>query len=184
MARYGGDEFAILLVETSKSGASCYAERIRQALADGPCSHSRQITASFGIARLPGDGLASSEASLRAAGEALYAAKRDGKTSVARYEPEPTFAQAQQDSPHANPALSCFSLFPHLIWLLQVPLGPVAAHAAGLDLWSLHVPGQLVGRRLIFVDLGSMVEWLPDVSAPITNLMRRHDLKGPMEEIC
>ena len=41
MARYGGDEFAILLVDRPKSGASCYAERIRQALADCPFSHSR-----------------------------------------------------------------------------------------------------------------------------------------------
>jgi diguanylate cyclase (GGDEF)-like protein len=87
----------ILLVETPKSGASYYAERIRQALADCPFSHSRQITASFGIARLPEDSLASSEALIRAAAEALYAAKRDGKNSVASYEPEPTFAQAQQD---------------------------------------------------------------------------------------
>jgi diguanylate cyclase (GGDEF)-like protein len=62
IARYGGDEFAILLVETPKSGASYYAERIRQALADCPFSHSRQITASFGIASLPEDDLASSEA--------------------------------------------------------------------------------------------------------------------------
>jgi GGDEF domain-containing protein len=51
----------ILLVETPKSGASYYAERIRQALADCPFSHSRQITASFGIASLPEDSLASSE---------------------------------------------------------------------------------------------------------------------------
>jgi diguanylate cyclase (GGDEF)-like protein len=87
----------ILLVETPKSGASYYAERIRQALADCPFSHSRQITASFGIASLPEDSLASSEALIRAAAEALYAAKRDGKNSVASYEPEPTFAQAQQD---------------------------------------------------------------------------------------
>jgi diguanylate cyclase (GGDEF)-like protein len=97
MARHGGDEFAILLVETSKSGASCYAERIRQALADCRFSHSRQITDSFGIASLPEDSLASSEALIRAADEALYAAKRDGKNSVASYEPEPTFAQVQRD---------------------------------------------------------------------------------------
>jgi diguanylate cyclase (GGDEF)-like protein len=82
----------ILLVETPKSGASYYAERIRQALADCPFSHSRQITASFGIASLPEDSLASSEALIRAAAEALYATKRDGKNSVASYEPEPTFA--------------------------------------------------------------------------------------------
>ena len=92
MARYGGDEFAILLVETPKSGASCYAERICQALADCAFSHARQsqITASFGIASLPEDSLVSSEALIRAADEALYAAKREGKNSVASYEPETT----------------------------------------------------------------------------------------------
>jgi diguanylate cyclase (GGDEF)-like protein len=94
VARYGGDEFAILLVETPKSGASCYAERIRQALADCPFSHSRQITASFGIASLSEDDLACSEALIRAADEALYAAKRDGKNSVAGYEPATSLAQA------------------------------------------------------------------------------------------
>jgi diguanylate cyclase (GGDEF)-like protein len=96
IARYGGDEFAILLVETPKSGASYYAERIRQALADYPFSHSRQITASFGVASLPEDDLASSEALVRAADAALYAAKRDGKNSVASYESSISLAQAQQ----------------------------------------------------------------------------------------
>jgi diguanylate cyclase (GGDEF)-like protein len=71
MARYGGDEYAIVLVETPKSGPSYYAERIRQPLADCPFSHSRQITASFGSARLPEDRRASSEALIRAADEAL-----------------------------------------------------------------------------------------------------------------
>ena len=94
MARYGGDEFAILLVETPKSGASCYAERICQALAACPFSHGRQITASFGIVSLPEDSLTSSEALIRAADEALYAAKREGKNSVASYEPETTCVQA------------------------------------------------------------------------------------------
>jgi GGDEF domain-containing protein len=56
----------------------------------------RQITASFGIASLPEDCLASSEALIGAADEALYAAKRDGKNSVASYELETTCAQAQQ----------------------------------------------------------------------------------------
>jgi diguanylate cyclase (GGDEF)-like protein len=98
MARYGGDEFAILLVETPKSGASCYAERIRQALADCPFSHSRQITASFGIASLPEDDLTSSEALIRAADATLYAAKRGGKNSVASYEPETACAQAHRPS--------------------------------------------------------------------------------------
>jgi len=36
VSRYGGDEFAVLLVETSKSGARLYADRIRQSSRPSP----------------------------------------------------------------------------------------------------------------------------------------------------
>src|SRR6184192_1821263 len=39
VARFGGDEFTILLVETPKAGAQLYAERIRQVVATFPFSH-------------------------------------------------------------------------------------------------------------------------------------------------
>jgi diguanylate cyclase (GGDEF)-like protein len=97
LARYGGDEFAILLVDTAESGASCYAERMRQTLAACPLSHGRPITASFGIACLPNDSIASAEALFRAADEAVYEAKRGGKNTIARYQPETILAQAQRD---------------------------------------------------------------------------------------
>jgi diguanylate cyclase (GGDEF)-like protein len=95
IARYGGDEFAILLVNTSKSGAYSYAERMRQMLADCTFSHARQVTASFGIASLPEDIIASSEELIRAADEALYEAKRGGKNSVTSHEPVAFHAEAQ-----------------------------------------------------------------------------------------
>src|SRR5207249_1776592 len=53
VSRYGGDEFAVLLVETSKSGARLYADRIRQVVATFPYSHGKRVTASFGVASLP-----------------------------------------------------------------------------------------------------------------------------------
>src|SRR5437660_141647 len=83
VSRYGGDEFAILLVETSKAGARLYADRIRQVVATFPFSHGKSITASFGVASLPDDEAANSEDLFRAADEALYAAKRAGKNQVA-----------------------------------------------------------------------------------------------------
>jgi diguanylate cyclase (GGDEF)-like protein len=83
VCRYGGDEFAVLLVETSKAGAQLYADRIRQIIESYPFSHRRPITASFGIASLPDDEATTSEHLIRAADEALYAAKRAGKNQVA-----------------------------------------------------------------------------------------------------
>jgi diguanylate cyclase (GGDEF)-like protein len=83
VSRYGGDEFAILLVETSKAGARLYADRIRQVIGAFPFSHGKQITASLGVASVPDDEAGTAEDLFRAADEALYAAKRAGKNQVA-----------------------------------------------------------------------------------------------------
>jgi diguanylate cyclase (GGDEF)-like protein len=83
VSRYGGDEFAVLLVETSKAGARLYADRIREVVAKHPFSHGKAITASFGVASLPDDEAGTAEDLFRAADEALYAAKRAGKNQVA-----------------------------------------------------------------------------------------------------
>jgi diguanylate cyclase (GGDEF)-like protein len=86
ICRYGGDEFAVLLVETSKDGARLYADRIRHVLSTHPFAHGRRLTASFGIASLPEDVAPGAEDLIRAADEALYAAKRAGKNRVSVYE--------------------------------------------------------------------------------------------------
>jgi diguanylate cyclase (GGDEF)-like protein len=86
ICRYGGDEFAVLLVETSKAGARLYADRIRHVLSTYTFGHGRRVTASFGIASLPEDVLPGTDDLLRAADEALYAAKRAGKNRVSLHE--------------------------------------------------------------------------------------------------
>ena len=86
MCRYGGDEFAILLVETPKAGAQVYADRIRHVLEHHVFPHGQRISASIGIATLPDDVGAAAEDLLRAADEALYAAKRAGKNRVSAHE--------------------------------------------------------------------------------------------------
>jgi diguanylate cyclase (GGDEF)-like protein len=83
VARWGGDEFSVLLVETSRAGARLYADRIRQVVSTHPFAHGKAITASFGIASLPDDDAATSEDLVRTADEALYTAKRAGKNQVA-----------------------------------------------------------------------------------------------------
>jgi diguanylate cyclase (GGDEF)-like protein len=83
VSRYGGDEFVVLLVETSKAGACLYAERIREVISKFPFSHGKPITASLGVASLPDDEASTGEDLFKMADEALYAAKRSGKNQVA-----------------------------------------------------------------------------------------------------
>jgi diguanylate cyclase (GGDEF)-like protein len=86
ICRYGGDEFAVLLVETSKAGARLYADRIRYVLSSYHFTHLRRVTASFGIASLPEDVAPTAGDLIQAADEALYAAKRAGKNRVSVHE--------------------------------------------------------------------------------------------------
>jgi diguanylate cyclase (GGDEF)-like protein len=83
VSRHGGDEFAVLLVETSRAGARLYADRIREVVSKYPFSHGKVVTASFGVASLPDDEAGTAEDLFRAADEAMYAAKRAGKNQVA-----------------------------------------------------------------------------------------------------
>ena len=82
-ARLGGEEFAVLVPETSLAGALAVAERLRT-LVGAPLlfRHGEEIsaTASFGVAELlPGEG---ADALLRRADAALYRAKAAGKNTV------------------------------------------------------------------------------------------------------
>jgi diguanylate cyclase (GGDEF)-like protein/PAS domain S-box-containing protein len=70
--RYGGDEFAIILPETTVAGAKHVASRIRSLLATD--SFQPRLSASVGVALYPQDG-ESMEALLRIADRELYAMK-------------------------------------------------------------------------------------------------------------
>ncbi len=87
VSRYGGDEFAILLVETSKAGARLYAERIREVIERFRFSHDKPVTASLGVASMPEDDVATAEELFKMTDEALYVAKRSGKNQVGSLDP-------------------------------------------------------------------------------------------------
>jgi diguanylate cyclase (GGDEF)-like protein len=81
-ARYGGDEFALILPHTQPDGALRVCERIRKAveqIALGAGGTSVSVTASLGIADFPADDVAGAEDLIRAADSALYGAKRAGR---------------------------------------------------------------------------------------------------------
>ena len=77
-ARYGGDEFALILPETPLEQAHQVADRISQRLANDP--ETPRISASIGVAEYPDDGQ-TIEHILGAADEALYSEKHKGQSS-------------------------------------------------------------------------------------------------------
>lgn len=82
IARYGGDEFAILLAETDSLGAFTVAVRIRSAMAKDPAQASISTTLSIGVSTWNAVGEASSDELIRAADRALYAAKHNGRDRI------------------------------------------------------------------------------------------------------
>jgi two-component system cell cycle response regulator len=84
-ARIGGEEFAVLLVETRKDGGFEVAERLRTAIKSLELPRAGHITASFGVAECPSDAQTAAEI-LKAADVALYEAKRNGRDQVVALE--------------------------------------------------------------------------------------------------
>ncbi len=100
VARFGGEEFVILLPETNKSKARRVAEKLRSAVekhrfkAEGN-EEKLQITVSLGVASFPEDSL-KAENILAHADKALYMAKAAGRNQVGYLKDE----KQAEDIPH------------------------------------------------------------------------------------
>ncbi len=85
IARFGGDEFAIILPQTSKEASKNIAERIRSNVLVNPkfLPYS-QVSLSMGIATYPEDGTTMDDIQQKA-DEAMYVAKARGKNYIHLY---------------------------------------------------------------------------------------------------
>jgi len=85
-ARFGGDEFALILPQAYAEGALIVAERLRARIAEIRIPGFGNLSASMGIATFPLDGSSRSELVV-AADSALYSAKRTGRNRVCVFDP-------------------------------------------------------------------------------------------------
>lgn len=80
--RYGGEEFSIVLPDTSKETAVRIAERLRHDIKSSFCNNKHHaLTISLGVASFPEDGKTMDKL-INKADSALYKAKRQGKNRV------------------------------------------------------------------------------------------------------
>ncbi len=83
-ARYGGDEFVVLLPETDPTGGFVLAEKIRLGVAErtyDAAGHEIRTSLSIGVVDYPDDGRTADELMI-SADQAMYASKRSGKNRV------------------------------------------------------------------------------------------------------
>lgn len=85
VGRYGGEEFIIIMPETSKKSAVLVLERLRCKIASEKVkldnSRNISVTVSFGVSNYPADGESSVDM-LITADDRLYKAKREGKNRI------------------------------------------------------------------------------------------------------
>jgi diguanylate cyclase (GGDEF)-like protein len=89
VARFGGDEFLVVLPSTHFAGSVTVAERIFQdatARLNGEQRSVLPVTLSLGVALFPSRDVRTKDALLRGADAALHAAKRDGGNRICVYQ--------------------------------------------------------------------------------------------------
>jgi diguanylate cyclase (GGDEF)-like protein len=99
VARFGGEEFCVLVAGTAKKESVFVAERIRRAIENAPFPRQKELpqgrlTASIGVAAFPEDGESGADL-LRAADLALYQAKNDGRNRIVLFDTKPRQAGRQ-----------------------------------------------------------------------------------------
>jgi diguanylate cyclase (GGDEF)-like protein len=88
-ARFGGEEFLVLLPDTGRADALVVAEKLRSEIGHAELTGIAAISASLGVAVMPTDAT-TADGLLRNSDRALYAAKESGRNRVRSFSSEPS----------------------------------------------------------------------------------------------
>jgi len=158
--RYGGEEFAIILPETTAEGAYLVAERIREKIEQKVFTGRSSITASLGIASWPNDGV-NKEQILISADKALYAAKGTGRNKTcAPYEFNRQGMVAEEDVSETQ----------------RIAIGMIFALAATVDAKDHYTYGHSRKVSQYAVAMGLLLNLSPDKIAEIRTAGLLHDI--------
>ena len=100
-ARFGGDEFVIILPQANQDGAMLVAERLRKRISQMEVPEFGQVTASFGVATFPAHA-SSRDTLLVAADRALYNSKDAGRNRVSLPAEENEFPPTAPEHPEID----------------------------------------------------------------------------------
>lgn len=183
IARFGGEEFTILLPSTDAAEAQHIAEDLRQAIAQQrvcigtDCVTMLSLTASLGHATFPVHASAPSSL-LKAVDLALYAAKRGGRDCIVAYSPELLHGYAHTGSPlttaNADPAdISLptgadLEMVQALITAIDLRDGYTAAHSEGVARQAVVI-GMALGlatEQIEALRLGGLIHDVGKIGVP------------------
>lgn len=162
VARYGGDEFVMLLPMTDEPGAKAEAERLQallQALTVSTMAQEFGVTLSIGVAAFPSPAIRSSDDLIRAADQTLYRAKALGGACAVTFsslEPAPlSLAPGLQEPPGRRPAQPHPQATP--AWRPTPPGGPERRSDAPAQMEPKVAPGGPARGRVVVVDAEAFV---------------------------
>lgn len=99
VARFGGEEFFVIMPETNKASAFLAMERVRNDIASsetpGPDGKNIGVSVSVGVAQFPYDGL-DAQSLIKAADTAMYQSKANGRNKVTAYDGAPGTSSAEK----------------------------------------------------------------------------------------
>jgi diguanylate cyclase (GGDEF)-like protein len=84
-SRYGGEEFVVILPETSKNGAMIFAERVRKMIESDAFEyekHKIKFTVSGGLAEVKEDSIKNFTDLIKASDIAMYKSKKNGRNLI------------------------------------------------------------------------------------------------------